>query len=127
MTVKQPANDLRYQDNSDSDLRKSKEFLSLDDDKIAEKKFSEREADRILNGKLKVFMELETDQESIGSSEDTESPRSVAKVGQWTPKKIARCYLLRPSVARRLSRQSTESTKERSRSMRFSRKDVQSR
>uniref|UniRef100_A0A5B7BJ16 Uncharacterized protein n=1 Tax=Davidia involucrata TaxID=16924 RepID=A0A5B7BJ16_DAVIN len=97
MTVKQSVNDSRYRNNSDSDLQKSREFLSLEvsmnADIIEGKKFSEeREADRSFYGKSKVFMELETDQESIGSSEDMESPRSIAKVGQWTTRKIANVH-----------------------------------
>ncbi|KAL7163407.1 hypothetical protein ACSBR2_039503 [Camellia fascicularis] len=33
-------------------------------------------------------MEIETDKQSVGSSDEIESPRSVAKFGQWTPKNI---------------------------------------
>ncbi|KAE8651222.1 hypothetical protein Csa_001107 [Cucumis sativus] len=34
----------------------------------------------------KTYKEVETDQESIGSSEETESPKSVAKVADWRKK-----------------------------------------
>lgn len=34
----------------------------------------------------KAYKEVETDQESIGSSEETESPKSVAKVADWRKK-----------------------------------------
>ncbi|KAA8530349.1 hypothetical protein F0562_005058 [Nyssa sinensis] len=94
MTLTQPGKDSRDRDNSGSDLQKSTEgFLSSEvlsnADKITGKKFSEPELDRSLYGKSKACMDLETDQESIGSCEEMESPRSVAKVGQWTAKRIA--------------------------------------
>ncbi|XP_057969408.1 uncharacterized protein LOC131158554 [Malania oleifera] len=41
--------------------------------------------------KVKMWAEVETDQESWGSSEETESPKSVAKVRQWR-KKIANVH-----------------------------------
>ncbi|KAL6982386.1 hypothetical protein U1Q18_004262 [Sarracenia purpurea var. burkii] len=55
------------------------------------KKFFERDQlDRIswlLKSKVMSNVESETDQESIGSSEEMEySSRSVAKLGRWTPK-----------------------------------------
>ncbi|KAI8533919.1 hypothetical protein RHMOL_Rhmol10G0048000 [Rhododendron molle] len=34
----------------------------------------------------------ETDQESVGSPEEAESPRLVARIGRWTAKKIARVH-----------------------------------
>ncbi|CAL5325073.1 unnamed protein product [Camellia sinensis] len=83
MTVKKPVNE-----SIGSDLQKSKEFLSM---MINEerKKLSDRKVDRRSCGMSKVFdAEVETDQESIGSSEEIESPRSVSKLGQWTPKKV---------------------------------------
>ncbi|GFY87038.1 hypothetical protein Acr_05g0006770 [Actinidia rufa] len=36
----------------------------------------------------KEFIDPETDQESIESSEEVESPRSVVKFGRWAPKKV---------------------------------------
>lgn len=60
-----------------SDSHKLKDFFSG-------KKASDRENDRVLYGKLKACSEIETDQESTGSSEDVESPRSVvAKMKKW--------------------------------------------
>ncbi|XP_059670317.1 uncharacterized protein LOC132315896 [Cornus florida] len=87
MTVKQS----RDQENAGSDLLKPKEFSPIEDSMesekaLAAKKFSD---DRCLNGKLKVRVELETESESNGSSEETESPRSVTKLGQWRTKRIA--------------------------------------
>ncbi|KAH7845228.1 hypothetical protein Vadar_016682 [Vaccinium darrowii] len=61
MTLKQSA-----KDDDSKDKRKSKEFY-----------YEER-----VGGKR--FGEMETDQESVGSSEETESPRSVTRIGRWT-------------------------------------------
>lgn len=61
MTVKQSP-----KDDDSKDKRKSKEFY-----------YEER-----VGGKR--FGEMETDQESVGSSEETESPRSVTRIGRWT-------------------------------------------
>ena len=36
----------------------------------------------------KEIIDPETDQESIESSEEVDSPRSVAKLGRWGPKKV---------------------------------------
>lgn len=43
----------------------------------------------------KTCKEVETDQESIGSSEETESPKSVAKVADWRKKMAYVHYQIR--------------------------------
>ncbi|XP_052197127.1 uncharacterized protein LOC127804313 [Diospyros lotus] len=72
-------NDSEIQGNSGSGIRESKGF-SLVKESVAEINLSE--------GKV-CPTEMEVDQESAASSEEMESPRSVAKVGRWTAKKIA--------------------------------------
>ncbi|KAI7994476.1 hypothetical protein LOK49_LG11G00519 [Camellia lanceoleosa] len=50
-----------------------------------------REFDRRLYAKSKpkvCGMEIKTDQQSVGSSDEIHSPRSIAKFGQWTPKNV---------------------------------------
>ncbi|KAJ7970969.1 Integrin beta-like protein [Quillaja saponaria] len=85
---------------SASDLQKPKEVpspdYSMDSDQragfISQEKHLEGNNDRDFlwmerNSKSKVCMEEETDQESGGSSEETESPKSVTKVrGPWKNK-----------------------------------------
>ncbi|XAR51751.1 hypothetical protein NMG60_11006471 [Bertholletia excelsa] len=78
MTVKDRMSDSRDQKNPGSHLGNSAEFFSLDEEK---KKSYGREADRSTWGKsMTCAAEVETDLESIGSSEEMESPRPVAKL-----------------------------------------------
>ncbi|CAK9162895.1 unnamed protein product [Ilex paraguariensis] len=98
MTVKRVvANDATQDQNSYvSDLEKAKDLSSPElilhaAVKLAGKKCSggERETEPIMYGKTKsVCGELETDQESAGSSEEMESPKSVARFGRWNAKDI---------------------------------------
>lgn len=62
---------------------KSSKDLNKSSVNVAGEFQTERESDRFFHAKLKVFEEIETDQESSGSSEDMESPRSVSKVRKW--------------------------------------------
>ncbi|KAL6960748.1 hypothetical protein U1Q18_038511 [Sarracenia purpurea var. burkii] len=93
--VKQPVKDSQDKNNSSSrDLQKSffsAEMVCNEEINDGGKKFFEGDQiDRIsllLKSKVMPAAESETDQESIGSSEEMEySPRSVAKLGRWTPK-----------------------------------------
>lgn len=43
----------------------------------------------------KAYKEVETDQESVESSDDTESPRSVAKIADWRKKLVYVHYQIR--------------------------------